>query len=183
MKRLAFLAVAIAVVAAPTTGRTAVPAFLAASGLAPTNSAKAEDAQCTIKLEACGGLEQNLSPLTKIKEGVCMKVDLVTIGKKPNGVYYSALVWIGVNVSGDTLVFGTGEAKSGVALECSWNSAKPKPQQQLDSLKASIPELLKNEQFQKQFPGIKNIDVSKLKSIGIADDKCAKALVEFAKKK
>lgn len=146
-------------------------------------SAQAEEVQCTVKLEACGGLEQNLSPLTKIKEGVCMKVDLVTIGKKPTGVYYSAVVWIGVGVSGDTLVFGKGEAKTGVALECSWNLDKPKPQQQLDSLKASIPELLKNEQFQKQYPGVKKVDVSKLKTIDIADDKCAKALVEFAKKK
>jgi hypothetical protein len=152
-------------------------------GFALANSAIAEDVQCTIKLEACGGLEQNLALLTKIKEGVCMKTDLVTIGEKPKGLYYSAVVWIGVGVSGDTLVFGKGEAKAGVALECSWNHDKPKPEQQIASLKASIPQLLKNEKLRQQFPGIKKIDVSKIKTIDLADDECAEALAEFAKKK
>lgn len=143
-------------------------------------AAKADDVQCTVKLEACGALEQKLSPLTKIKEGVCLKADLATIGKKPSGLYYSAVVWVGVSVSGDTLVFGKGEAKAGIALECSWNLDKPKPEQQIASLKASIPQLLKNEQFQKQFPGIKKIDVSKLKTIDAADKTCADALAAFA---
>jgi hypothetical protein len=61
---------------------------------------RADDVQCTIKIEACGALEQTLSPLTKIKEGICLKADLATIGKKPKGAYYSAVVWIGVSVSG-----------------------------------------------------------------------------------
>jgi hypothetical protein len=147
------------------------------------SASKADDVQCTIKLEACGTLEQRLTPLTKIKEGVCLKTDLATIGKRPNGIYYSAVVWVGVSVSGDTLIFGAGEAKAGIALECSWNLEKPMPKQQIESLKASIPQLLKNQQFQKQFPGIKNIDASRLTSIEEANKKCAEALAEFAKKK
>lgn len=145
--------------------------------------ANAQDVQCTVKLEACGSLEQNLSPLTKIKEGVCTKVDLATIGKTPSGLYYSAVVWIGVSVSGDTLVFGKGEAKTGVALECSWSIKQPRPEQQLDSLKASIPQLLKDERIKWQFPGVKKFDLSKLTSIELADGKCAKAVAEFAKTK
>jgi hypothetical protein len=144
---------------------------------------QAQLVQCTMKLEACGALEQNVAPLTKIKEGVCLKADLATIGNKPTGLYYSAVVWVGVRISGDTLVFGKGEAKTGIALECSWNLQEPRPQQQIDSLKASIPQLLNNETFQKQFPGIRKIDVSKLKKIDIADGKCTKALANFAMKK
>jgi hypothetical protein len=142
---------------------------------------RGEDVQCTITLEACGALEQKLSPLTKIKEGVCIKADLATIGKKPQGIYYSAIVWLGVSVSGDTLVFGKGEAKTGVALECSWNLERPRPQQQIESLKASIPQLLKNEQFQREFPGIKKIDVSRLSSVRVADKECSEAIAEFTK--
>jgi hypothetical protein len=159
--------------------------YAAAAVISFVGSVRAEadsEVQCTITLEACGDLEQKLSPLAKTKEGVCMKADLATIGKRPQGVYYAAVVWIGISVSGDTVVFGKGEAKAGVALQCSWNLDKPKPEQQIASLKASIPQLLKNQQFQKQFPGIKKIDVSRLRTIDIADTKCAKALAEFVKK-
>lgn len=164
--------------------RTGTATGVAAMLLALAAPTKAEDVQCTIKLKACGQLEQPLSPLTKIKEGLCpMVVDVASTGTKPKSPYSSATIWIGVAVSGDTIIFGKGEVNAGIALECSWNLEKPKPEQQIASLKASLPQLLNNEQFQKQYPGIKKIDVTKLKTLELADKPCAQALAEFAKRK
>jgi len=145
-------------------------------------SAKAEEVQCTIKLKACGQLEQKLTPLAKIKEGLCpMVIDVAKTGTAPKSPYMTATVWIGLSVSGDTIVFGKGEVNAGVVLECAWDTAKPKPESQVKSLKASLPQLLKNEQFIKQYPNVKKIDTSKISELIAADKNCAQAIADLAK--
>jgi hypothetical protein len=50
---------------------------------------RTEEVKCTIKLEVWGTLDQNLTSWTKIREGVCVKIDLPSIGKTPTELYYT----------------------------------------------------------------------------------------------
>lgn len=145
----------------------------------------ADDVQCTVKLEACGELEQSFGLIfkSKVVEGSCLKADLATIGKPPSGgLYYTAYIWVGVSVEGDTLVFGKGAAKTGAVIECTWEPGKPKPQNQIASLKKSLPALLNDDSFKKSFPKINKIDVSRMRSVKNADKPCSEVVAEFVQK-
>jgi len=173
------LATAFTALAMKIAGGVAGAAILAPSPMVADD----QDIRCTVELNACGSLEGKLSPLTSIQVGSCYELQLFEGGKRQEGLLQSAHVWIGAGVSADTLILGKGEAKTGVLIKCEWKPGTASPKEKLESLKASVPELLKDERFAKQFPGIKKIDTSGLKVIERPNQKCAQAIAEFAKSK
>ncbi|VTR96720.1 hypothetical protein [Tuwongella immobilis] len=149
-------------------------------GLLSTSAVRADDVECTIKLQACGSLSTRLSPLTKLEAGMCpIVVDVAALGTKPKSPYMTAFVFIGFSVSGNTIIFGEGQASAGVLLECAWNLDKPKPTAQMESLKKELPSLLKNPEFTKQFPQVKQVDTSKLKKLFPADSASKEAVIRM----
>lgn len=138
---------------------------------------------CSLRIEACGALEQKLSPLTRLKAGQCLQLELAEIGDAGESSLRNATrLFIGAKVAGDTLVFGSGEATTGFVIECVYGIDQPKPSAQIESLKKALPELVRDKRFAEQFPGIVNVDASALKEVKPADDKCAEAASEFCKR-